>query len=758
MVLGIIILLVTICEKANSVFQAMISHIYFAINNSTKDLGDFKKSLFYSLYETERALLASNKDNTDLIRTVYMTAEKCGLLSRTISERGKFYGDFLELCKDYWDNHSEGHPHRDLILSDLGFAYEKCASVSNDMGNWRQAAKLLDCAISVVKTSEYSSKLKDLLPYQKVAFICAKYDVLLGELYTKYQLHWDIADELNELCQNAESDLNEAIAFCLDAVSDFDQSKKKMSLPSYWNTLIKAYKAMATYFELKKDFERQKYFLIKSFQSACSMYNVCNDDIIYDLIRNIAYLIGNCCAFDRPERIYYLNESLQIAAKLSGTISDDAIRKNMKQFMNYAGGRLMLEYFSMLHPDVDVNNRNFCTNTFEYFKKHATPIADDNFRDILTVCNKYISTASLVDLPEIFSYDSNAEAKESGIFCGMMATIENVFLFGTSKMYRDFKVAYSKIRFDLKGAKADFARIEKTSEDLLALADFMVKKAMTNDTVALACSLLIDLMLKANGNILRIIYDLKLKDEREVYERKEILYYAELRFYSNLFKLTLRSEKVDQAFYKTYRSDTLQMCKGEALGDIRMFSYAIEHGEEFQKKYISSLYGNEPKHYCVYYWEILNFDIPEVNEQMEVVAEYLCKTFDSLCTRRLLYYSNFYECLAMDHAYRRRLASVAENIVLNGYDRYLELSTLYLIRRYAPESFIKEIAKLKRICLHHLIKDIKKNYWMGCRTLYGDFFCNEVVEKATEALRSIDKTDILDPRNHAAKNIPKWAL
>lgn len=744
-------------KKANTVFQALITEIYFAVNKLTKGTGDLEQTFLYPLYETERALLEKHRGDVDFLRTVYMTAEKCGICSHTVDDRHKYFGDFLSLCMDCWENHSENYPHRNLILSDLGFAYEKCATVSNESGDRWQAAELLDRAISAVTSPvEHSPELKDLLTYQKFNFICAKYSILLEPLYAKDRLHWEIADEIDRFCKNAEHDLNEVIAFCLDAVSDFDQGKRKMSVSMYWNTLIKAYKAMATFFALKKDFKQQKYFLIRAFRSAASLYRVRNEDIIYDLIRNTAFLLGICCACDKTERIFYLNESVQIATKLLETISDDGQRQGMEQFRNNAGGRLMAEYFTMLHPDID--DRNFRADPYEYIKEHATRITDDNFCDMLGICNKYVASVSAVDHPEIFSYESD----ESGprIFGGMMLTVINVFFFGTDKIYRDFQVAYAKIKYDLKGAKTMFAQIEKSGEDLIALTAFLAKKAaaLMDERLALACSLLIELMLKANHNLLMMSYELKSYEEREAYEKREMLYYAELRFYSDLFKLTQCNEKVNQAFARISKSDTLQMCKGEALGDVRMFSYALGRGEEFLNNYLSSLRGNEPKHPYVYYREMLNFDLPEGNEHMDVVGAYLCKTFASLSTKRLLYYSNFYECLALDHAYQHQLTALAENIIQNGYDRYLELSTLYLIRRYAPECFGKEIDKLKRICLHHRIEDIGKKDWMGCRKLYGDFFCNEVVEKAAEALRSIDKTDTLDPRNHAAKNIPKWAL
>ena len=123
-------------------------------------------------------------------------------------------------------------------------------------------------------------------------------------------------------------------------------------------------------------------------------------------------------------------------------------------------------------------------------------------------------------------------------------------------------------------------------------------------------------------------------------------------------------------------------------------------GKSKLEGYLESIRGKESRHWYNAY-RILSEqeDNEDFRRQAELVGEFLCKCFASVAVKRIIYHSIFYECIALEYAYRTGQTSLAREILMSGYDFYLELDSLRILYEYDKDTFEEQIAMLKRICL-----------------------------------------------------------
>ena len=134
------------------------------------------------------------------------------------------------------------------------------------------------------------------------------------------------------------------------------------------------------------------------------------------------------------------------------------------------------------------------------------------------------------------------------------------------------------------------------------------------------------------------------------------------------------------------------------------------------------------------------------------------KNIDNLDVQRLVYHSHFFEVIAIDYAYSIGKNDIAERLIYLGYDRYFELDTFFLMRKYNKQLYLDEIKKVKKICLKRGLFKINDQRLYPCMTdVYGDVFCNEFIRLAKEALADIENSPDTDPRKIEERNIPDWA-
>ena len=82
-------------------------------------------------------------------------------------------------------------------------------------------------------------------------------------------------------------------------------------------------------------------------------------------------------------------------------------------------------------------------------------------------------------------------------------------------------------------------------------------------------------------------------------------------------------------------------------------------------------------------------------------------------------------------------------IIKTDNDHYLEISTLYIIRKYDPREYYKRINNLKFICLER---------HLDCANMFSpvfeEEFIDELVSLCRDILKKAKEIDKNDPRHH----------
>lgn len=144
---------------------------------------------------------------------------------------------------------------------------------------------------------------------------------------------------------------------------------------------------------------------------------------------------------------------------------------------------------------------------------------------------------------------------------------------------------------------------------------------------------------------------------------------------------------------------------------------------------------------------------------INIVLEKLFPQDNIKSTYHLLYYilylCTLFEETALYYAYRHAMFDKADIIIQNGYDYYLELSTLYLIYSYDRSSYRKYMYELKYICLKRLLEKIK--YFQSAHYI-SSYFLSETQNICKGILKRRDVSNYNDPKNDGKRHVFKYTV
>ncbi len=746
-------------EELNLIASEYNGDIYHIINKATYGIKDSEIQILEPLY----CLMKKHKNEaacgSEYNRTIYMVAEKCGIATTDLEDRCQYFGDFLKYCSEFFESLDESYKHRDFILSDLGYAYEKNATIAAEMHRWRDASKLYDLAIQTVSNEIPPSTNKlDLLEYQKCSHIVDKYNMLMVDFYTKKRMGWDNQENLSTYCNNILTELLEVVAFCEKAIDNFIQNERCMVLASYIGLLMEANLVLSRYYNIIDEYYKEKDYLEKALKAGYAHYRVSDDVISFDKIRFIEFQLGVSGACGSDERLGYLQKANQKTLEIMQRISNQDMRSKMENVLDEINGQMMRVVFMKIHPNINIESEEFLSNSGLVFTKDATKITHHNFYTVVSLCRDYLTETEYSKRPEIFSYNSNYEKVVSGIYVGMIVTIQEAIVFGAKKIYGDFVDAYQYLGQNQTEAKIRFQKIWDENQDLMEMISqftFKYVEKIPNKHLLLAAIQTTDIAEKIAHNLKIFAYEMEEKEKQSFWEEQEINLRADVLLYRTIKALFegdtfLTGQEKERLFHRFY----------PAITDMRLFAFCIEKGGEILKKYLDFVSGKEHKHWYNIYQELVLSNHKQIKKDMKVIGKYLCENIDELEVKRILYHSIFYESLALEYAYESHRKDIAEKIVYNGYDHYLELGTLYILRHYDRAFYYSIINDLKRICLIRGIEQTVENYYIGhryIRNMYGDIFCDEFVKLAKKSLENLKCAEKADSRLYDKRKTPDWA-
>ena len=98
--------------------------------------------------------------------------------------------------------------------------------------------------------------------------------------------------------------------------------------------------------------------------------------------------------------------------------------------------------------------------------------------------------------------------------------------------------------------------------------------------------------------------------------------------------------------------------------------------------------------------------IPE--DAWTTIGSFLASHFEDSVWKDLLQRSDLLEAVTLEYAYQHGDRAKARAIIANGYDDYMELPVMYLMRKYDRKGFESLFGKLKPICMKRHGRIIKK--------------------------------------------------
>jgi len=245
-------------------------------------------------------------------------------------------------------------------------------------------------------------------------------------------------------------------------------------------------------------------------------------------------------------------------------------------------------------------------------------------------------------------------------------------------------------------------------------------------------------------------------ERAEEYRIKRAVYSSRLAAYVSLInEMSDNTELVDfcKKLVRAGTGDT-------ALSHLCEFALRIKLGDKYIRGYYVDRGCGELLHWFTEYRLLKDTGNRSILSRMSTVADFLLELIDTTDAKYVLYHSNFYECITLEEAYRRRDFTSAEKIIRNGYDRYLEMSTLSIIYEYDRHAFRNYIKELKRICLERIIRNtdgVGTSAGNTFASIYGEDFTSELRTLALASLRTIDPSDKSDIRNRDERATPAWA-
>lgn len=188
---------------------------------------------------------------------------------------------------------------------------------------------------------------------------------------------------------------------------------------------------------------------------------------------------------------------------------------------------------------------------------------------------------------------------------------------------------------------------------------------------------------------------------------------------------------------------------------ILLESFIFEHRKNL--KYFIEMSGYTYRHWRGSYTHFKNTNPELCVPIFENIGRFICENLENEKIKRLLYHSTFFACMAIEFAYSTSQKEIAEKIIYLGYDRYFELETLYIMKKYDEELFYKEIKEIKKICFRRNVYRYFKGYFPPGYEVFGQEFCSEFLTLAKQMIKEIKASPDDDPRKNDAHVVPDWA-
>ena len=538
----------------------------------------------------------------------------------------------------------------------------------------------------------------DKLRYTIGLMSAKKYQMMLEYMYQI--LGTEDFEKCNlKYCQAIERDLLSVVRFC-------EKSEKELAVAKedYKNLYVMANTYLAFYFSMMGNMEKSRKYAFIARMKAYSGAFVDKDPKTRLVLGCLNYVLGKNSGIPHRERIKYLKEAGKIAIELNEK------EKNSEKNIEKINAEIKALFLVQLEKDKNGEN--------------------------LELWSDYFSTLS----------DNKASLSENGV---ILYTVDTL-----NKADELFKEAFDKIGDSKYEAYEKFSQLLDYGKSVLKFYKSFIKVNYDEESL----KLILPYMAMLSNRMWKACHNLKLLDD-ENWEKwlEECNYYAsETLFAIKMFSLVSDDKEKKEALMGLMEDGLHRGFTYVAIAEVKLYAYCIDT-ENYCIKYEVERSLKDSVHWYNMYQLLRLEGDREIIKCMDKIGERLCKYSLSSIYDRVLGESNFIECIALEYAYKKGDYEKAHMILNNGYDYYLEMGTLYIMREYDYELYKSKFSELKRICLKRRIREIKKSSsWdiLNPIKLYGYHFTDELKYLCKKALEQIDPNDTSDYRNRDERKIP----
>lgn len=649
-----------------------------------------------------RILYPHRKEHPLYLRAVYVSCEQYGIRTTDYETRFNAYSLFNHYCLEMFEMTQDQSRFRIDIINDLSLSYSKLGDLWR-VRDWRRATAYYEKAIETASIFCDNDRRSSVLRYRMYSAYCEKASCIIQKAIRNNMIGWSMDDEMSKALNKAKDMLIVAI--------DHYKSDNREEYVSQNADLAYCYMYLADWARATANTELELHYTKTMVECAELAYRKKHSILMYDLIRNGEFRLGYQLKLGTAE------EHLQKAFSMASEIKHEMDTSTTHKILYYAGGQLLLNYA-------------------EKIKNQSSNNTDAASEMCIEALGKFIP---IMDL--LFTED-DGEKHYQAIIDILQNTIHN---FNAQRELaiqalnrHDYSFAYKKAKYSfglLLAIEWQYDRKKWLIQmlDTSHLLSVCSHNARTEGYKHLNADINNDEYLNTEISSIGKTY-------------YSILCYDMLYGQDNLLKK-----------YKSIFSNSLGNYICSLYGWLEFAAKNINDlsREDLFWEYLDRQNYCIPNSRTVYFDLLRNTETKKLLEEyIQIIGKYLYEHFQDVRVQKLLYFSLLFEDITLEYTYQVLDYETVIEIIENGYDRYLELSTLYIIRKHDRKEFYKRAKELKFICVKNHRKLIRQEKLLYAVT--GSLFLSEADNLFKSILDSIETFASDDPRMHSERSIYKF--
>ena len=651
-----------------------------------------------------RVLYPHRNKNPLYLRAIYVSCEQYGIRTTDYETRFNAYSLFNHYCLEMFELTQEQTRFKVDIINDLSLSYSKLGDLWRER-DWRKATAFYVKAIETASIFCDDDRRSSILLYRMYSAYCEEASCIIQKANLNNMIGWPMDDEMHKA-------LNKAKDMLIDAIEYFKLDEREEYVSQNVD-LAYCYMHLADWARATANTELESHYTKTMVEYAEFAYRKNHSTLMYDLIRNGEFRLGYQSKVGTVE-----DEHLQKAFYMASEIRQGIDTTATQKILYNAGGRLLLNYAEKIE-NLSVNN---------------TPDAVSEM--CIEALGKFIPIMNVLFIGE------DGDKHYNAIIDILKNTLHNI------DVQRELAVQA------LDRQKYSFAY--KKSEYLFRL--LLAIKGQYDCKKWLIQMLDISHLLSVCSHNTRTeLYKYRavgIKDSE--YLSTEMS--ANIKTYFSILSYEMLYSQDD--LLKKYKG-IFNNCLGSYICSLYgWLEFAAESINDLSKEasfweYLDRTNYSIPNPRTVYFDILRNKEIKKLSEEyIQIIGKYLYEHFQEVRVQKLLYFSLLFEDITLDYAYQVMDYETVAGIIENGYDRYLELSTLYIIRKHDRKEFYKRVKELKFICIRNhrrLIRQDKLLY-----TITGRLFVSEADDLFKIILDDSKAIAPNDPRMHSERSVYKF--